>query len=92
MATSALAAADEYHAKAFKKGDAIGVKGDRPTPAERVQNVGLFGFGGGNFDVRGNMKQSPLMFDQSPSLGKKNNKSLLGDFTLYRVNKEFENF
>lgn len=91
-ALSALAAADEYHAKVFKRGDAIGVKEARPTNVERVQNVGLFGFGGGNFDMRGNMKQSPLMFDQSPTLGKKNPKSLLGDFTLYRVNKEFENF
>ena len=91
-AMSVAATAADYHAKVFKKGDAIGVKVTKPTNEERVQNVGLFGFGGGNFDPSGNMKQSPLMFDQSPTVGKKNPKSLLGDFTLYRVNKEFENF
>ena len=56
----------------------------------------MFGRGGGDFDAAGNMKQSPLMFDQSPgispTLGRKKPNSLLGDFTLYRVNKEFENF
>jgi hypothetical protein len=30
---------------------------------ERVLNVGLFGMGGGNFDMRGNSKNSPMMFD-----------------------------
>ena len=78
----------------FKLGDAIGVKEKRPTNIERERNVGLFGRGGGDFDARGNMKASPLMFDQSasPSVPGKKNKSLLGDYTLYRVNKEFENF
>ena len=56
----------------------------------------MFGRGGGDFDAAGNHKQSPLMFDQSPgispTLGRKMPNSLLGDFTLYRVNKEFENF
>ena len=68
----------------------------RPTNAERNANFGMFGRGGGDFDAAGNMKQSPLMFDQSPgispTLGRKKPNSLLGDFTLYRVNKEFENF
>ena len=66
-----------------------------PTRAEREANVGLFGRGGGDFDKKGNMRASPIMFDQSPgiaSAGKKKGNSLLGDFTLYRVNKEFENF
>ena len=35
----------------------------RPTQLERVQNMGMFGRGGGGFDAKGNMKQSPLMFD-----------------------------
>lgn len=79
--------------KAFRLGDAIGVKGARPVGVMREMNVGLFGRGGGDFDARGNMKNSPNMFDQSPStsLGKKK-APLLGDYTLYRVNKEFENF
>ena len=69
------------------------MKGDRPTNAERAQNMGMFGMGGGQFDKKGNMKSSPMMFDQSPSITtKKKPNSLLGDFTLYRVNREFENF
>ena len=66
-----------------------------PTKQERDQNVGMFGRGGGNFDLHGNMKNQPAAYDQSPglsSIGKKKGTSLLGDFTLYRVNKEFENF
>ena len=64
---------------------------------EREMNVGFFGRGGGAFDAMGNMKQSsPMMYEQSPdsspTLRKKKHNSLLGDFTLYRVNKEFENF
>lgn len=59
-------------------------------------NVGLFGRGGGNFDAKGNVKRNAgVVFDQSPghsAIGKKKGNSLLGDFTLYRVNKEFENF
>ena len=80
---------------AFKIGDAIGYKEKRPTNLERERNIGMFGRGGGDFDAHGNMK-SPAMFEQptgvSPTLGKKNKSPLLGDFTLYRVNKEFENF
>ena len=68
------------------------MKGARPTNMERAQNFGLFGMGGGQFDMRGNMKNSPMLFDNSPSIVKKKPNSLLGDFTLYRVNKEFENF
>ena len=69
------------------------MKQKRPTNMERDHNVGLFGHGGGDFDAKGNMNQnSPIVFDQSPTLGKKKQNSLLGDFTLYRVNKEFENF
>ena len=75
----------------FKPGDAIGYKEKRPTNIERERNVGLFGAGGGDFDAKGNMKNAPAVFDQSPTLGKKKH-NLLGDFTLYRVNKEFENF
>lgn len=56
----------------------------------------MFGRGAGDFDDRGNMKGSPMVFDTSPGispgLAKKKGTSLLGDFTLYRVNKEFENF
>lgn len=76
---------------AFKLGDKLGM----PTRQERELNVGMFGRGGGNFDAKGNLKSGPGMFDQSPgisSTGKKKGNSLLGDFTLYRVNKEFENF
>lgn len=93
-ATSVMSGAAESQqpAKAFKIGDAIGVKGARPTNTERVHNMGMFGMGGGNFDKSGNVKNSPMMFDQSPNIDKKKHKSLLGDFTLYRVNKEFENF
>ena len=78
----------------FKLGDAIGVKEKRPTNMERERNIGMFGRGGGDFDESGNMKTSPLMYDASasPSVPGKKNKSLLGDYTLYRVNKEFENF
>ena len=82
---------DQSRSPGFKKGDAIGVLGRRPTNAERERNVGLFGQGGGDFDAQGNMKnRQPPMLDVSPTLKKHGN--LLGDMTLYRVNKEFENF
>ena len=64
---------------------------------EREFNVGFFGRGGGDFDAGGNMrKNSPMYFEQfgrtqGANQGKKTN-HLLGDFTIYRVNKEFENF
>jgi len=55
--------------------------------------VGLFGQGGGDFDADGNFKNHRgAVFDQSPTLSKKKHTPLLGDYTLYRVNKEFENF
>lgn len=63
---------------------------------ERDMNVGMFGRGGGAFDASGNVKNSPLMYgpspEVSPSLRKRKPNTLLGDFTQYRVNKEFENF
>jgi len=81
----------------YKRGDAIGVLARRPTNSERQMNVGLFGSGGGNFDTHGNMwNRQAGTIEQSPALsgggGNKKHGSLLGDMTLYRVNKEFENF
>ena len=73
---------------------------------ERELNVGLFGRGGGDFDATGNMRgYSPMLFTQpdvtvgsttaaagAGMIKTKKPKCLLGDFTIYRVNKEFENF
>ena len=67
-------------------------KEKRPTNMERVQNVGLFGRGCGNFDAFGNAGKKKSNIVETPSSPSKKKNNLLGDFTLYRVNKEFENF
>ena len=70
----------------------------RPSNLDRELNFGMFGRGGGDFDVSGNMKNGPICFDvnamgpMASTVNKKKPNYLLGDFTLYRVNKEFEHF
>lgn len=83
----------------FKLGDPIGEKPQKGViPKQTGDEMGLFGMGIGKFDKNGKQiggesgavdKASQGM---SPLIVKKNKGSLLGDFTLYRVNKEFENF
>jgi len=47
----------------------------------------------GEFDAQGNPKEvARPVIEASPAQTKKKHNSLLGDFTLYKVNKEFVNF
>ena len=60
--------------------------------------MGMFGAGAGKF-VEGQSKkkggQHPSVYDkntdQSPGLNRRK-KEVLGDFTIFKLNKEFENF
>ena len=52
----------------------------------------MFGMGAGLFEEE-NGKESPLVVtEQKNSPINRKGTSLLGDFTLYKVNKELENF
>ena len=59
--------------------------------------MGMFGTGTGKFGDGGNKKggQHPSVYDknldQSPGINRKK-REVLGDFTLFKLNKEFENF
>lgn len=60
--------------------------------------VGMFGAGAGIFDANISAKTAAHINEQVkyaggvPLRSPKKNPSLLGDFTMHRVNKEFENF
>ena len=74
-----------------------------PVPGSRAPatgfEMGMFGAGTGKFEDTGAQKkkggQHPSVNDknpdQSPGLNRRK-KEVLGDFTMFRLNKEFENF
>ena len=84
--------------KYYKLGDPIAPP---PVPGSRAPatgtEMGMFGAGAGKFEDESNKKnnkgkQANVNFiPSSPGLNRKK-REVLGDFTMFRLNKEFENF
>ena len=84
--------------KYYKLGDPIAPP---PVPGSRAPatgfEIGMFGAGTGKFAAGAQNKggQHPSIndknTDQSPGINRRK-KEVLGDFTMFRLNKEFENF